>query len=97
MGSSSKKRGLLLDDSRVRRRYIDAIYAPASDNALLTPWLRFDSLARVFTIFFLAVGLSLRSFHFLFSDASTQLRENIISSFFQQSLDWYSSALQLIS
>ncbi len=34
-----------------------AITAPASENALLTPWLRFDTLARAFTCFFLAIGL----------------------------------------
>lgn len=31
--------------------------APASDNPLLTPWLKFDSLARFFTGFFLIIGL----------------------------------------
>jgi len=34
-----------------------AFYAPASDNPLLTPWLRFDPLARLFTIFFLTIGI----------------------------------------
>ncbi|MCE5318749.1 MAG: NADH-quinone oxidoreductase subunit N [Parachlamydia sp.] len=32
--------------------------APASSNPLLTPWVKFDSLARLFTIFFLIVGLA---------------------------------------
>lgn len=32
-------------------------FAPASHSQLLTPWLRFDSLARLFTIFFLIIGL----------------------------------------
>lgn len=31
--------------------------APASQNPLLTPWLRFDPLAHFFNIFFLAIGL----------------------------------------
>lgn len=31
--------------------------APASDNRLLTPWIRFDSLAKFFTIFFMSVGI----------------------------------------
>lgn len=31
--------------------------APASDNPLITSWLRFDSLAKFFTLFFLAIGL----------------------------------------
>lgn len=34
-----------------------AYFAPASHNPLLTPWLRFDSLARLFTLFFLIIGL----------------------------------------
>lgn len=43
-----------------------AYYAPASHNQLLTPWLRFDSLARLFTLFFLIIGLgsSLLAFSF---------------------------------
>lgn len=32
-------------------------YEPASQNPLLTPWLRFDSLARLFTLFLLIIGL----------------------------------------
>lgn len=32
--------------------------APASDNPLLTDWLRFDALARFFTLFFLLTGLA---------------------------------------
>jgi NADH-quinone oxidoreductase subunit N len=34
-----------------------AFYAPVSDNPLLTPWLKFDTIARLFTIFFLTIGL----------------------------------------
>lgn len=37
---------------------VAAAYAPASDNLLLTPWLSFDPLARLFTIFLLAIGLA---------------------------------------
>jgi NADH-quinone oxidoreductase subunit N len=33
------------------------IYAPISKNVLLSPWLRFDSLAQFFTLFFLSVGI----------------------------------------
>lgn len=33
-----------------------AIYAPSTDQPLLTPWLRFDFLARFFTVFFLSIG-----------------------------------------
>ena len=35
-----------------------ALAAPASGNALLTPWLRFDPLAQLFTVFFLAIGFA---------------------------------------
>lgn len=37
---------------------IATLFAPASDNSLLTPWLRFDSLARFFSILFLSIGLA---------------------------------------
>jgi NADH-quinone oxidoreductase subunit N len=35
---------------------IAAYYSPPSKNPLLSPWLKFDPLARVFTIFFLLIG-----------------------------------------
>ncbi len=35
-----------------------AVMAPASHHQLLTPWLRFDSLARLFTVLFLTIGLA---------------------------------------
>jgi len=35
-----------------------AFYAPVSVNPLLTPWMRFDALAHVFSVFFLAIGLA---------------------------------------
>lgn len=34
-----------------------AFVAPASTNPLLTPWLKFDPLARFFSVFFLLIGL----------------------------------------
>ncbi|MBA3722212.1 MAG: NADH-quinone oxidoreductase subunit N [Parachlamydiaceae bacterium] len=34
-----------------------AFLAPTSENTLLTPWLRFDSIARFFTVFFIAIGI----------------------------------------
>lgn len=37
---------------------IAAVYVPASSNPLLTAWLSFDSLSRIFTTFFLAIGLA---------------------------------------
>lgn len=36
---------------------IGAFYAPVSQNHLLTNWLSFDPLARIFSIFFLLIGL----------------------------------------
>lgn len=33
------------------------VFVPASKNPLLTPWLKFDSMAHLFTIFFLTIGL----------------------------------------
>jgi NADH-quinone oxidoreductase subunit N len=47
-----------------------AIVAPVSQNPLLTPWLSFDSLGRLFTIFFLVIGL-----------ASTLLSSSFFQSF----------------
>lgn len=35
----------------------DVFIAPGSDNPLLTPWLRFDPLAKLFTAFFLVIGI----------------------------------------
>lgn len=34
-----------------------AYFAPASNNPLLTSWIRFDELARLFTLFFLIIGV----------------------------------------
>lgn len=34
----------------------DAAYSPESPSALLTPWLKFDSISRFFSVFFLGVG-----------------------------------------
>lgn len=34
------------------------LVAPVSDSALLTPWLRFDTLVKFFTLFFLAIALA---------------------------------------
>lgn len=35
-----------------------AVMAPISDSPLLTPWIKFDSLARFFTVFFLLIGVA---------------------------------------
>lgn len=45
--------------------FIAAIYAPISVNKLLTPWLTFDSVSRLFTLFFIGVGIGVS----LLSDA----------------------------
>lgn len=37
---------------------ISAVTAPASENSLLTPWLRFDDSARFFSILFLSIGFA---------------------------------------
>lgn len=37
---------------------IAAVIAPSSENAFLTPWLRFDFLARFFALLFLSIGLA---------------------------------------
>lgn len=34
-----------------------SIVSPASENALLIPWLHFDAFSRVFTIFFMMIGI----------------------------------------
>lgn len=34
------------------------LQAPVSENPLLTPWLRFDPLAKLFNIFFITIGLA---------------------------------------
>ena len=36
---------------------VGAVYAPTSQNALLTPWFAFDSISQLFIIFFLLIGL----------------------------------------
>lgn len=37
---------------------VATILAPASENPLLTSWLRFDNFARFFTLFFLGIGIA---------------------------------------
>ena len=37
---------------------IAAYFAPSSSSALLNPWLNFDSFARLFTFFFLGIGIA---------------------------------------
>ncbi len=35
-----------------------ALFAPGSDNPLLTAWVKFDALSRFFNVFFLSIGLA---------------------------------------
>lgn len=51
-----------------------ALYAPASDNILLTRWLRFDTLTLFFNVFFLVVGIAstLLAFSFFLRFPATQ-------------------------
>jgi NADH-quinone oxidoreductase subunit N len=53
----SKKYAALVTSATLLIALFAAFYAPSSQNALLTPWIRFDSLSRLFTIFFLLIGL----------------------------------------
>lgn len=56
-GAAAKKISFFLCAAAFAGAICAAFYAPASNNLLLTPWLRFDSLAHLFTLFFLFIGL----------------------------------------
>lgn len=43
-----------------------AIWNPVSDNPLLTPWIKFDAMAHLYTIFFLVIGLGTTLLAFAF-------------------------------
>lgn len=53
----SKKYAFFLTFGAILIAFWAAIVAPVSHNPLLTAWLRFDTLAKFFTCFFLAIGL----------------------------------------
>lgn len=53
----SKKFSFLTTMIAIAGALYASVYAPASDEPLLTHWLRFDQSARFFTIFFLIIGL----------------------------------------
>lgn len=55
---AAKKYSFLLTLVSLAAALIAAVYAPASENSLLTPWLRFDFIARFFTVFFLMIGIA---------------------------------------
>jgi NADH-quinone oxidoreductase subunit N len=54
---ASRKISFLLTALTFVLASIAAFYAPASTSELLTPWLKFDQLAKVFTILFTLIGL----------------------------------------
>lgn len=56
--SASKKISSLIALISLTAAMGAALYAPGSDNSLLSPWLRFDPLARFFTLFFLGIGFA---------------------------------------
>ncbi len=55
--SFSRKYAAFLTITAIVIAMFAASIAPAGNNPLLTPWLKFDSLAKFFTLFFLAIGL----------------------------------------
>lgn len=54
----SKKITFYLTAAGLIAAFLSAVFAPASENPLLTPWIRFDSLSSFFTLFFLGTGLA---------------------------------------
>lgn len=54
----SKKYSFYLSLGMILSTIGSVYYAPESQNELLTPWIRFDSLSRVFSILFLTIGLA---------------------------------------
>lgn len=55
---ASKKFAFYVTLSTLGLALVATIIAPSSDNPLLTPWLRFDALARFFSVLFLSIGLA---------------------------------------
>lgn len=53
----SKKYSIFLTITGLALALLAAIIAPESLSPLLTPWLKFDSVSRFFTLFFIAIGL----------------------------------------
>lgn len=56
--ASAKKYGHLLTLAILLLAGYSAFYAPVSENPLITPWLRFDSTAHFFNLFFIAIGIA---------------------------------------
>lgn len=57
-GKAAKKLSFYVTLASLVFALVAAVIAPTSDNSLLTPWLRFDALARFFSILFLSIGLA---------------------------------------
>lgn len=55
---AARKYSFYLAFSAITAALIATIAAPMSQNPLLTPWLRFDSLALIFEVLFLSIGLA---------------------------------------
>ncbi len=55
--AASKKWGAFLTIGILLLALYAAFTAPASHHPLLTPWIKFDALARLFTVIFIVVGL----------------------------------------
>ena len=53
----SKKFSFYLTSLTIVLAFLAVLYTPVSHNPLLTPWLRFDPLSRVFALLFLGIGL----------------------------------------
>lgn len=54
---TAKKISFFLSLAVIISAFFAALYAPPSENQLLTNWLRFDAMSRLFTLFFLLIGL----------------------------------------
>lgn len=54
--------------------FIASLSAPSSANALLTPWLRFDGLARLFNLFFISISMGSTLLGEAFFQRNTQSR-----------------------
>lgn len=52
----AKKSGLLITLAIFLIAGFAAVYAESSQNPLLTPWIRFDALAKFFTLLFISIG-----------------------------------------
>lgn len=55
--SSTKKYGQYVAFCALLLAFIAALYAPSTQNPLLTPWLRFDHLSQFFNLLFIAIGM----------------------------------------